>query len=191
MTNIKNAPYKKHQNIAFAYLGDARNNMGNSLMVGAAKMGMDIRLVAPKAFWPEPALVEQCRAIAKETGGRIMLTDNVEEGVAGVDFLYTDVWVSMGEPKEAWAERVSIMTPYQVNQNVLNATGNPHVKFMHCLPAFHNENTKVGKEIEQEYGLKGLEVTEEVFESAHSIVFDEAENRMHTIKAVMVATLGE
>ena len=160
-------------------------------MVGAAKMGMDIRLVAPKAFWPEPALVEQCRAIAKETGGRIMLTDSVEEGVAGVDFLYTDVGVAMGEPTEAWAERVSIMTPYQINQNVLKATGNPAVKFMHCLPAFHNEHTKVGKEIEADYGLKGLEVTEEVFESKHAIVFDEAENRMHTIKAVMVATLGE
>ena len=165
--------------------------MGNSLMVGAAKMGMDIRLVAPKSFWPEAGLVEQCRAIAKETGARITLTDDVEEGVKGADFLYTDVWVSMGEPKEAWAERVSLMKPYQINAHVMKATGNPNVKFMHCLPAFHNEHTKVGREIEMAYGLKGLEVTEEVFESPNSIVFDEAENRMHTIKAVIVATLGD
>lgn len=191
MTMLEHAPGKTLQQLSFAYLGDARNNMGNSLMVGAAKMGMDIRLVAPKSFWPEAGLVEQCRAIAKETGARIMLTEEVEEGVHGVDFLYTDVWVSMGEPKEAWAERVSLMTPYQVNARVVQATGNPNVKFMHCLPAFHNEHTKVGREIEMAYGLKGLEVTEEVFESPNSIVFDEAENRMHTIKAVMVATLGE
>lgn len=191
MTMLEHSPGKTLQQLSFAYLGDARNNMGNSLMVGAAKMGMDIRLVAPKSFWPEAGLVEQCRAIAKETGARIMLTEEVEEGVQGVDFLYTDVWVSMGEPKEAWAERVSLMTPYQVNARVVQATGNPNVKFMHCLPAFHNEHTKVGREIEMAYGLKGLEVTEEVFESPNSIVFDEAENRMHTIKAVMVATLGE
>ena len=177
--------------IKYAYLGDARNNMGNSLMVGAAKMGMDIRLVAPKSFWPDVVLVEQCRSIAEETGARITLTDDVEEGVWGTDFLYTDVWVSMGEPKEAWTERVSLMKPYQINADVMNATGNPNVKFMHCLPAFHNEHTKVGREIEMAYGLKGLEVTEEVFESPNSIVFDEAENRMHTIKAVMVATLGD
>ncbi|QLY63721.1 ornithine carbamoyltransferase [Enterobacter asburiae] len=185
------APGKTLPELSFAYLGDARNNMGNSLMVGAAKMGMDIRLVAPKSFWPEAGLVEQCRAIAKETGARITLTDDVEEGVRGTDFLYTDVWVSMGEPKEAWAERVSLMKPYQINADVMKATGNPNVKFMHCLPAFHNEHTKVGREIEMAYGLKGLEVTEEVFESPNSIVFDEAENRMHTIKAVMVATLGD
>jgi len=134
---------------------------------------------------------KQCRAIAKETGARITLTDDVEEGVQGTDFLYTDVWVSMGEPKDAWAERVSLMKPYQINAQVMKATGNPNVKFMHCLPAFHNEHTKVGREIEMAYGLKGLEVTEEVFESPNSIVFDEAENRMHTIKAVMVATLGD
>jgi len=182
---------KPLSDIAYCYLGDAQFNMGNSLMVGAAKMGMDIRLVAPKSFWPEAGLVEQCRAIAKETGARITLTDDVEEGVHGADFLYTDVWVSMGEPKEAWAERVSLMKPYQINAQVMKATGNPNVKFMHCLPAFHNEHTKVGREIEMAYGLKGLEVTEEVFESPNSIVFDEAENRMHTIKAVMVATLGD
>lgn len=191
MTMLEHAPGKTLPELSFAYLGDARNNMGNSLMVGAAKMGMDIRLIAPKSFWPDAALVAQCREIASATGARITLTESVEDGVHGVDFLYTDVWVSMGEPKEAWAERVSLMTPYQVNQQVVNATGNPDVKFMHCLPAFHNEHTKVGREIEMAYGLKGLEVTEEVFESAGSIVFDEAENRMHTIKAVMVATLGD
>jgi len=191
MTMLEHAPGKRLSELRFAYLGDARNNMGNSLMVGAAKMGMDIRLVAPKAFWPEEALVAQCREIAWETGAKITLTEEVAKGVANVDFLYTDVWVSMGEPKEAWRERVKLMKPYQVNQQVIEATGNPQVKFMHCLPAFHNEHTTVGREIELAYGLKGLEVTEEVFESAHSIVFDEAENRMHTIKAVMVATLGE
>ncbi|WP_105745179.1 ornithine carbamoyltransferase [Cronobacter dublinensis] len=191
MTMLEHAPGKTLCEIRFAYLGDARNNMGNSLMVGAAKMGMEIRLVAPKAFWPEATLVEQCRAIAADTGARIILTEHVDEGVDGVDFLYTDVWVSMGEPKEAWAERVALMKPYQINQAVINATGNPNVKFMHCLPAFHNEHTTVGRDIEAAYGLKGLEVTDEVFESPCSIVFDEAENRMHTIKAVMVATLGE
>ncbi|ELQ6169842.1 ornithine carbamoyltransferase [Cronobacter dublinensis] len=191
MTMLEHAPGKTLREIRFAYLGDARNNMGNSLMVGAAKMGMEIRLVAPKAFWPEATLVEQCRAIAADTGARIILTEHVDEGVDGVDFLYTDVWVSMGEPKEAWAERVALMKPYQINQAVINATGNPNVKFMHCLPAFHNEHTTVGRDIEAAYGLKGLEVTDEVFESPCSIVFDEAENRMHTIKAVMVATLGE
>jgi len=191
MTMLEHAPGKRLSELRFAYLGDARNNMGNSLMVGAAKMGMDIRLVAPKAFWPEEALVAQCREIARDTGAHITLTEEVAEGVANVDFLYTDVWVSMGEPKEAWRERVNLMKPYQINQQVIEATGNPQVKFMHCLPAFHNEHTTVGREIELAYGLKGLEVTEEVFESPHSIVFDEAENRMHTIKAVMVATLGE
>ena len=190
MTMLEHAPGKSLPEIRFAYLGDARNNMGNSLMVGAAKMGMDIRLVAPKAFWPNASLVAECRNIASTTGARITLTEDVEQGVYDTDFLYTDVWVSMGEPKEAWAERVSLMTPYQINHRVINATCNPHVKFMHCLPAFHNAQTAMGREIELAYGLKGLEVTEEVFESTHSIVFDEAENRMHTIKAVMVATLG-
>ena len=177
--------------IKMAYCGDARFNMGNSLMVGAAKMGMDIRLVAPKAFWPEEDLVAKCRLIAEETGARITLTEDVKEGVLGTDFLYTDVWVSMGEAKEAWDQRVKLMTPYQVNMDVINATKNPDVKFMHCLPAFHNDETTMGKEVADKYGMKGLEVTEDVFESEHSIVFDEAENRMHTIKAVMVATLGD
>ncbi|MBX9446780.1 ornithine carbamoyltransferase [Dickeya chrysanthemi] len=190
MTMLEHAPGKQLGQLAFAYLGDARNNMGNSLMVGAAKMGMDIRLVAPRAYWPDEKLVQQCRDIASQTGGRITLTEYVDEGVAGVDFLYTDVWVSMGEPKAAWAERVSLMKPYQINRAVVDATGNPQVKFMHCLPAFHNEHTLMGREIEQTYHLKGLEVTEEVFESDYSIVFDEAENRMHTIKAIMVATLA-
>lgn len=190
MTMLEHAPGKQLHQIAFAYLGDARNNMGNSLMVGAAKMGMDIRLVAPRSFWPEEELVAQCRELAKESGARIVLTEDVAEGVAGVDFLYTDVWVSMGESKDAWAERVALMTPYQVNAAVLKATQSPQVKFMHCLPAFHNEQTQTGREIEMAYGLKGLEVTDDVFESSHSIVFDQAENRMHTIKSVMVATLG-
>ncbi|WP_105900818.1 ornithine carbamoyltransferase [Vibrio gangliei] len=182
---------KNLNDISFAYLGDARNNMGNSLMVGAAKMGMDIRLVAPKAFWPEESLVQTCQEIAKTTGAKITLTEEVKEGVHGCDFLYTDVWVSMGEAAEAWDERVALMTPYQINMDVIKATGNSDVKFMHCLPAFHNDETTVGKEVADKYGMKGLEVTEEVFESDYSIVFDQAENRMHTIKAVMVATLGQ
>ncbi|EKO3627881.1 ornithine carbamoyltransferase [Vibrio metschnikovii] len=176
--------------IRFAYLGDARNNMGNSLMVGAAKMGMDIRLVAPKAFWPDRQLVDICQSIAQQTGASITLTEDVAEGVKGCDFLYTDVWVSMGEDPEAWDERVAIMTPYQVNMAAIRTTGNPRVKFMHCLPAFHNDQTTVGKQVAEKYGMQGLEVTEEVFESEHAIVFDQAENRLHTIKAVMVATLG-
>ncbi|MFS1880588.1 ornithine carbamoyltransferase [Vibrio tasmaniensis ZS-17] len=183
---------KQLHEISFAYLGDARNNMGNSLMVGAAKMGMDIRLVAPKQFWPQEELLAQCREIAEHTGGKITLTEDVQEGVQGCDFLYTDVWVSMGEAKEAWAERINLMMPYQVNMDMIKTTGNPHVKFMHCLPAFHGEDTTVGKQLAAEYPqLKdGVEVTDEVVESEYSIVFDEAENRMHTIKAVMVATLG-
>ncbi len=176
--------------VSFAYLGDARNNMGNSLMVGAAKMGMDFRAVAPKSCHPSKELVAQCEEIAKTTGAKITLTESVEEGVKGVDFLYTDVWVSMGEPEEVWAKRIEEMKPYQVNMDMIKKTGNPNVKFMHCLPAFHDENTTVGKEIAEKFGIGEMEVTDEVFESAHSIVFDEAENRLHTIKAVMVATLG-
>ncbi|WP_067515527.1 ornithine carbamoyltransferase [Endozoicomonas ascidiicola] len=191
MTMIEHGEGRQLNQMSFAYLGDARNNMGNSLLVGAAKMGMDIRLVAPKAFWPEEKLVDECSRIAEETGARITLTEDVAAGVKGVDFLYTDVWVSMGESKDAWDERVAMMTPYQVNMELIGKTGNPQVKFMHCLPAFHNEDTKIGKDVAEKYGMKGLEVTEDVFESKHSIVFDEAENRMHTIKAVMVATLGD
>lgn len=181
---------KKLEDISFAYLGDARNNVGNSLLVGGAKMGMDVRLCAPKNNLPEDELVNTCKKIAEETGAKITLTENVQEGVRGVDFLYTDVWVSMGEAKEVWEERIKLLIPYQVNQKVIDITGNPEVKFLHCLPAFHNRETKVGEEIYQKYGLDGMEVTEEVFESEHSIVFDEAENRLHTIKAIMVASLG-
>lgn len=190
MTMLEHGEGRQLHEMSFAYLGDARNNMGNSLLVGAAKMGMDIRMVAPKAFWPDQSLLEQCSQIAEETGARITLTEDVAEGVKDVDYLYTDVWVSMGESAEAWDERVALMTPYQVNKELLAKTGNPKVKFMHCLPAFHNEDTVIGKEVAEKYNMKGLEVTEDVFESEHSIVFDEAENRMHTIKAVMVATLG-
>jgi ornithine carbamoyltransferase len=177
--------------IAYCYLGDAHNNVANSLMVGGCKLGMDVRLCAPKSLWPEAGLVEQCREIAADTGARLMLTDSVEEGVAGVDFLYTDVWVSMGEPEDVWKERTELLAPYQVNMEAMKATGNNNVKFLHCLPAFHNRETTVGEEIYQKYGMDGLEVTEEVFESDRSIVFDQAENRLHTIKAVMVATIGK
>ena len=191
LTMQEYSPGKKLSDIKFAYLGDARNNMGNSLMVGAAKMGMDIRLVAPKDFWPEADLVATCQEIAGKTGAKITLTENVQEGVLGCDFLYTDVWVSMGESASAWDERVKLMTPYQINMDTIKATGNPNVKFMHCLPAFHNDETTIGKEVSEKYGMSGLEVTEDVFESDYSIVFDEAENRMHSIKAIMVATLGQ
>jgi ornithine carbamoyltransferase len=177
--------------MTFCYLGDGRNNMANSLMVGAALMGIDFRIAAPKSCQPIESLVERCQEIAKQSGAKILLTEDVEEGVKGADFLYTDVWVSMGEPDSVWDERIKLLSPYQVNQKVVDMTGNPNVKFMHCLPAFHNRETKVGEEIYQKFGLDGMEVTEEVFESRHSIVFDQAENRMHTIKAIMVATLGE
>ena len=176
--------------ISFAYCGDARNNMGNSLMVGAAKMGMDFRAVAPKKLWQNEELVSSCQKIAQQTGGRITLTESVDEGVAGVDFLYTDVWVSMGEPAEVWAERIHLLKPYQINRDLVQKTGNPHVKFLHCLPSFHNRETSIGEEIYQKFGLESMEVTDEIFESPMSLVFEEAENRLHTIKAVMVATLG-
>lgn len=189
LTMMEHSDKPLHQ-VSFCYLGDARNNMGNSLMVGAVKMGMDFRAAAPKACWPAEELVAQCREIAKETGAKITLTENVEEGVKGVDFLYTDVWVSMGEPAEVWAERIKLLSPYQVNLDVVKKTGNPNVKFLHCLPAFHNRETAVGEDIFQKYGLSAMEVDDAVFESPMSIVFDEAENRLHTIKAVMVATLG-
>ncbi len=190
LTMMEHSDKPLHQ-ISFAYMGDARNNMGNSLMVGAAKMGMDYRAVAPKSGQPEKALVKQCEEIAKTTGAKITVTDNVEKGVKGVDFLYTDVWLSMGEDPKLWEKRIKEMLPYQVNKALLKKTGNPKVKFLHCLPAFHNRDTKVGEEIYQKYGINGMEVTEDVFESEASIVFDEAENRLHTIKAVMVATLGK
>ena len=177
--------------VSYAYLGDARFNMGNSLMVGGCKMGMDVRIVAPKSLWPNPELVETCRKIAAETGATLTLTDDVDEGVKGCDFLYTDIWVSMGEPDEVWKERISLLMPYQVNAKMMERTGNPKCKFMHCLPSYHNLETQAGRDVFKKFGLDGIEVTEEVFESENSIVFDEAENRMHTIKAVMVATLGD
>ena len=176
--------------VSYAYLGDARYNMGNSLLVGGAKMGMDVRIVAPKALQPAAELVSECRAVAAQTGARITITDDVKSGVKGCDFLITDVWVSMGEPAEVWAERIKLLKPYQVNAELMAATGNPNCKFMHCLPAYHNLETKVGREVYEKFGLDGVEVTEDVFEGPQSIVFDEAENRLHTIKAVMVATLG-
>ena len=183
---------KKHlSDIAYCYLGDARNNMGNSLMVGGCKLGMDVRLAAPKSLWPKDELVATCRKMADEAGGRLTLTEDIEEGVKGADYLHTDVWVSMGEPASVWEERIKLLKPYQVNGKSLELTGKPEVKFMHCLPAFHNRETKIGEEIFQKFGLDGMEVTEEVFESGRSIVFDQAENRMHTIKAVMVATIGD
>ncbi len=176
--------------LSYCYVGDCRSNMGNSLTIVGALLGMDVRICGPQTLQPAPAVVAQARALAERSGARFMLTDNVQAAVQGVDFIYTDVWVSMGESKEVWTERVRLLKAYQVNAAMLKATGNPHVKFMHCLPAFHNRETKVGEEIFQKTGMESLEVTEEVFESPNSIVFDQAENRMHTIKAVMVATLG-
>jgi ornithine carbamoyltransferase len=182
-----NKPLNK---VKLCYMGDARNNMGNSLMVGSAKMGIDFRAAAPKQFQPDTKLVNVCLEIAKETGAKITITDNTDIALKDVDFIYTDVWVSMGEADIAWNERINLLKPYQVNMQALLKTGNKEVKFLHCLPAYHNRDTKIGEEIFQKFGLDGIEVTEEVFESKASIVFDEAENRMHSIKAVMVATLA-
>lgn len=176
--------------MSLCFLGDARNNVANSLMVGSAKMGINYRAAAPANCQPDDELVAQCREIAKTTGAKITITDNAAEAVLGADFLYTDVWVSMGEPDAIWAERIKLLQPYQINKELMAKTGNPNVKFLHCLPAFHNRDTSVGEDIFQKFGLDGMEVTEEVFESIASVVFDEAENRLHTIKAVMVATLG-
>jgi ornithine carbamoyltransferase len=179
-----------HQ-VSFAFLGDARNNVGNSLLIGAAKMGMDFRSVAPQKVQPHKTLVEQAKAIAKDTGAKITITDHLEDGVKGCDFLYTDVWVSMGEPENVWQGRIELLKPYQVNAATMEKTGNPNVKFLHCLPAFHDRDTTLGEEIYQKFGLKAMEVTDEVFESSASIVWDQAENRVHTIKAVMVASIGK
>lgn len=190
LLTMKEHSDKPFGEMKFCYLGDARNNMGNSLMVGCAKMGIDFRAACPKSCAPAEELVNKCREIAKQTGAKITITEDVNEAVKGCDFLYTDVWVSMGEPDSVWAERIKLLKPYQVNAAVVKATGNPKVKFMHCLPAFHNLKTNVGRDINDKYGLPAMEVTEDVFESPASIVFDEAENRMHTIKAVMVATLA-
>jgi ornithine carbamoyltransferase len=190
LTMIEHSDKPLHQ-VRFAYLGDARNNMGNSLMVGAAKMGIDFRAVAPDRLQPDPKLTAEAKKIAGRTGATITITNDLASGVQDCDFICTDVWVSMGEPPNAWKERIGLLKPYQVNRTVMEMTGNPKVKFMHCLPAFHNRETVVGEEIHQKFGLSAMEVTEEVFESGASIVFDEAENRVHTIKAVMVATLGD
>ena len=176
--------------MSLCYLGDARFNMGNSLMAGSAKMGIDFRIAAPEAFQPAKELVKTCESVAAGTGAKITITSDIDKAVKGADFLYTDVWVSMGEPENVWEERIKLLRPYQVNMEVIRKTGNPGVRFLHCLPAFHNRETRAGEEIYQKYGLDGLEVTEDVFESEYSVVFDEAENRLHTIKAVMVATLG-
>ena len=175
---------------AFAYLGDARFNMGNSYLVTGALLGMDVRIVAPKSYWPAQEIVDRARELAESSGARITLTEEIAEGVAGAGFVATDVWVSMGEPKEVWDERIAALGPYAVTMDVLRATGDPDVKFLHCLPAFHDLGTKVGQEIFESHGLTSLEVTDEVFESAHSVVFDEAENRLHSIKAILVATLA-
>ncbi|OED42898.1 ornithine carbamoyltransferase [Endozoicomonas sp. (ex Bugula neritina AB1)] len=191
LTMLEHNKGKQLKGMKLCYLGDGRNNVANSLMVGSAKMGVDFRIAAPAGYFPDPKLVEQCQKVALKSGAKITLTESVEEAVKDCDFLYTDVWVSMGEPMDAWNERVRLMTPYQVNSAVMEQTGNPDTKFLHCLPAFHNDETTIGKEIADTFGLNGLEVTEDVFESDASIVFDQAENRMHTIKAVMVETLGK
>ncbi|HEX7583432.1 MAG TPA: ornithine carbamoyltransferase [Prolixibacteraceae bacterium] len=186
---MKEHSSKPLSEIKFCYLGDARNNMGNSLMVGAAKLGMDFRAAAPASCQPTEELQQICRKIAAESGAKILITSDLATAVKDCDFLYTDVWVSMGEAESVWAERIKLLLPYQVNQKAMDLTGNPNVKFLHCLPAFHNRETKVGEDLFQKFGLDGLEVTDEVFESEASIVFDQAENRLHTIKAVMVATM--
>jgi len=192
LTMQEHLPGKSLHEMTLVYVGDARNNMGNSMLEAAALVGLDLRLVAPKGCWPEEALVAQCRSAAQQTGGKITLTEDIAEGVQGADFIYTDVWVSMGEAKSVWEERIALLRPYQVNSAMLALTGNPQVKFLHCLPAFHDDQTTLGRQMAEQYGLHGgMEVSHEVFESAHSIVFDQAENRMHTIKAVMVATLGK
>ncbi|WP_030802901.1 ornithine carbamoyltransferase [Streptomyces sp. NRRL F-2799] len=182
---------KPLESVAFAYLGDARYNMGNSYLVTGALLGMDVRIVAPRLLWPDETIVALARRLADVSGARVTLTEDVKEGVRGADFVATDVWVSMGEPQQVWDERIGLLGPYAVTMDVLRATGNPDVRFLHCLPAFHDLGTKVGREIHERYGLTELEVSDEVFESEHSVVFDEAENRMHTIKAVLVATLGD
>ena len=190
MTMIEYGDGRSLNEMKLCYLGDGRNNVANSLMVGAAKMGVDFRIAAPSSFFPASELLAQCREIARTTGAKITVTESVDEAVSGCDFLYTDVWASMGESTQAWDDRVELMKPYQVNTTVMQKTGNSKVRFLHCLPAFHNDDTVIGEEIAERFAMSGLEVTEEVFESEASIVFDQAENRMHTIKAIMVETLG-
>ncbi|MEV7326021.1 ornithine carbamoyltransferase [Streptomyces sp. NPDC093970] len=182
---------KPLQDIAYCYLGDARNNMGNSLLSMGALLGMDVRIAAPRQLWPDGELVARCRELAEHSGARILLTEDVETAVHGADFLHTDVWVSMGEPAGTWRERIELLLPYQVGDKTLALTGNPEAKFMHCLPALHDRGTRLGRDLFDTYGLDGLEVTDEVFSSPASIVFDQAANRLHTIKAVLVATLED
>ena len=189
LTMMENSP-KPLEQISYAFVGDARFNMGNSLMVGGCKLGMDVRMVGPKSLWPAAELVETCQAIAAETGARLTLTEDADAGVESVDFIHTDVWVSMGEPDSVWEERIRLLAPYRVSAEMMEKTGNPNARFMHCLPAFHNRETKIGEQIYQKFGVESMEVTEAVFESEKALVWDQAENRMHTIKAVMVATLG-
>ena len=192
LTMQEHLPGKAFNEMTLVYAGDARNNMGNSMLEAAALTGLDLRLVAPQASWPEASLVAECKALAQKNGGDITLTEDIAAGVKGADFIYTDVWVSMGEAKEKWAERIALLRQYQVNSAMMAQTGNPQVKFLHCLPAFHDDQTTLGKKMAEEFGLHGgMEVTDAVFESPASIVFDQAENRMHTIKAVMVATLAK
>lgn len=190
LMTMREFTHKHLSDIAFCFMGDAGNNMGSSLMVGAALIGMDVRLCGPQSCWPDVALVTQCRTIAETTGARITLTEKHAEGLEGADFVYTDVWVSMGEPDDVWEERIALLSPYRVTTEIMEKTGNPYAKFLHCLPAFHNRDTEVGEATFKKFGIDCMEVTDAVFESRASVVFDQAENRMHTIKAVLVATMG-
>jgi ornithine carbamoyltransferase len=190
LMTMREYTHKHLSDMAFCFVGDTGGNMGSSLLVAAALIGMDIRLCGPQALWPDAALMDQCRTLAETSGARITQTEKLAEGMEGCDFVYTDVWVSMGEPDAVWAERIALLSPYCVTQDVMNLTGNPHTKFLHCLPAFHNRDTTTGEKIFHTYGLSCMEVTDEVFESPASVVFDQAENRLHSIKAVLVATIG-
>ncbi|GAA0405154.1 ornithine carbamoyltransferase [Cocleimonas flava] len=182
---------KPMSQISYCFIGDAENNMGDSLLIGGAKLGMDVRLCAPKACWPQAEIIDYAQSVANQTGAKLLVTDNPDEAVKDCDFIYTDVWVSMGEPAEKWQQRIDLLSPYQVNTELMQKTGNPNTKFMHCLPSFHNTDTTVGMEMKEKFGLDSMEVTDEVFESEASIVFDQAENRMHTIKAVLVSMMGD
>ena len=191
LTMTEHSPKPLHD-IAYAFVGDGRNNMANSLLLVGSKLGMDVRIAAPRMLWPAEEHVAMCREFAAASGARITITDDPKEAVAGVDFIHTDVWVSMGEPKEVWKQRIDLLTPYQVNEKMMKASGNSQVKFMHCLPAYHDMETTIGKQIGEEYGLtNGVEVTNDVFESEANVAFEQAENRLHTIKALLVATLGD
>ncbi|MCO8146000.1 ornithine carbamoyltransferase [Rhodovulum tesquicola] len=190
LMTMREYTHKHLSDISFCFIGDTGSNMGTSLMFGAALIGMDIRLCGPQSLWPDQALVDQCHKLAETSGARLTRTEKLAEGVEGCDYIYTDVWVSMGEPEEVWAERIALLSPYTVTRDVMDLSGNPHTKFLHCLPAFHNRDTKTGEVMFQTYGIDCMEVTDEVFESPASVVFDQAENRLHSIKAVLVATIG-